>query len=157
VTWNSSATIRDGVIQQHVFDDAELSFSGFTANALLSISGNGTWGSNDKPNRALTISVRLDGAWTEIYNSGQVPAFSPTVLLSALDTPMLFEPGVITGLMLATVGDVNYAFHNMIGMQFTFGLTATPLPAALPLFGGGLALMALLSWRRRRLLARRSV
>jgi hypothetical protein len=80
-----------------------------------------------------------------------------TVLLSTLDTPMLFEPGVITGLRLATVGDVDYAFRNMIGTQFTFGLTATPLPAAFPLFGSGLALMALLSWRRRRLLARRSV
>jgi hypothetical protein len=80
-----------------------------------------------------------------------------TVLLSTLDTPMLFEPGVITGLRLATVGDVDYAFRNMIGTQFTFGLTATPLPAAFPLFGSGLALMALLSWRRRRLLARRLV
>jgi glucose dehydrogenase len=98
------------------------------------------------------MSVLLDGTWTEIYSSGRVPGgISVTVLLSTLDMPMLFQPGVITGLKLSTKGDVNYAYQKMNGTQFAFDFISTPLPAALPLFGGGLAVIGLLRWRRRRL------
>jgi hypothetical protein len=46
---------------------------------------------------------------------------------------------------------VNYSYQKMNGTQFTFDLVTTPLPAALPLFGGGLAVIGFLRWRRRRL------
>jgi hypothetical protein len=150
VTWDSSARLIDGVATQHVFDVAEIYFSEFTANSLTSITGAGTWGNYTKPNRVLAMSVRLDGVWTEIYNSGPVPASSALLLLSTLDTPMLFDLGVVSGLKLTTLGDVNYAFHSMLGTKFTFDLVATPLPAALPLVGGGLGFMGLAIWWRRR-------
>jgi len=45
-----------------------------------------------------------------------------------------------------TLGDQNLLWAD----DFTFGVTAVPLPAALPLFASGLALFGLGGWRRRR-------
>jgi hypothetical protein len=158
VTWDySSSHVIDGNALSSTFDIAELYFPAITANALTSISGAGYYQNRSTPNRVYSMSVLLDGTWTEIYNSGEVPGgIAVTVLLSTLDTPMLFAPGVITGLKLSTKGDVNYAYQKMNGTQFTFDFLTTPLPAALPLFGAGLGVVGLLSWRRRRL-ARRVV
>lgn len=153
VTWDySSAHVIDGNASSKNFDIAELYFPAITANSLTSISGPGYYQNRSTPDRVYSMSVLLDGTWTEIYSSGRVPGgISVTVLLSTLDMPMLFQPGVITGLKLSTKGDVNYAYQKMNGTQFTFDFISTPLPAALPLFGGGLAVIGLLRWRRRRL------
>jgi hypothetical protein len=155
VTWNySSAHIIDGNALSSAFDIAELYFPAVTANSLTSISGPGYYQNRSTPDRVFSMSVLLDGTWTEIYTSGRVPGgVSVTVLLSSLDTPMLFQPGVITGLKLTTKGDVNYAYQKMNGTQFTFDFISTPLPAALPLFGSGLAVIGFLRWRRRLLRA----
>jgi len=45
-----------------------------------------------------------------------------------------------------TLNDQNLIFAD----DFTFGVTAVPLPAALPLFASGMALFGLGGWRRRR-------
>jgi hypothetical protein len=157
VTWNASATLIDGNGQG--FDIAELDFPSFTANSLMSISGSGFYQNKGYPDRTFTMSVRLNNDWIEIYNSGKIPGSSVNLIvpLSTLETPIVFALGSISGLRLATLGDVSFAYHNVIGTEFTFDVVATPLPAALPLFGGGLGALGLLSWWRRRSLAQSAV
>jgi hypothetical protein len=158
VTWDFSTThITKGNAVRGAFDIAEFYFPEFTANSLTSISGLGSYENQSKPDRVFSMSVLLNGDWVEIYNSGKVPGISVLVPLSTLEMPMLFEAGVISGLKLATLGDVSFAYHNMSGTKFTFDLVATPLPAALPLFGGGLGVLGLARWWRRRSLARSAV
>jgi len=43
--------------------------------------------------------------------------------------------------------DSNHGLDSVIGVA---DVTATPLPAALPLFAGGLGALGLLGWRRKR-------
>jgi hypothetical protein len=48
------------------------------------------------------------------------------------------------------LGSTHLDFGSNQGMPGSWAVTTTPLPAALPLFSGGLAALGLLGWRRKR-------
>jgi hypothetical protein len=72
-------------------------------------------------------------------------------------TGILYEFDIATGALLATL-NTGVGGNNLFGVsvygEFTSGgggvVGTVPLPAALPLFGTGLGMMGLLSWRRKR-------
>lgn len=70
--------------------------------------------------------------------------------LAALTT-LAVLPGDIVGLeILKAAGE---PFGDFVGVNLTIDLAPVPLPAAFPLFAGGLGLLGLLGWRRKRMAA----
>ena len=59
----------------------------------------------------------------------------------ALSGPALILPDGFTA---------NSEFGSIVDNQFASGVSALPLPATLPLFGSGLAIMSFMGWRRKR-------
>ena len=53
-------------------------------------------------------------------------------------------------LMLPDGFTANSEFGSIVDNQFASGVSALPLPATLPLFGSGLAIMSFMGWRRKR-------
>jgi hypothetical protein len=73
-------------------------------------------------------------------------SFSPMESHFGLEGVSIFLGDGNGGLVGGTI-DSNHGLDSVIGVA---DVTATPLPAALPLFAGGLGALGLLGWRRKR-------
>jgi len=143
-----------------------ITFTGFTSSQLTSISGEGTYEasrSSTFPFNAVSTTfnllIDLNGIWTSILT--WTSSDSSEQNLSDLSTPIHFASGTVTGLELTvnpagTSDDPTFDnfdfFHrdDLNQEQFTFNnVTTTPLPAALPLFAGGLGLVGMFARRRK--------
>jgi hypothetical protein len=144
VTWGSPA-LDD-------FDSEQLTFPGFTANALTLITGPGFY-QDGGLNRTFSLELELDGVWTTVGSSDPSGGLFSHELLSDIDPPLIFASGIVTGLgFFVDGGPVNFAFNDLSGTEFTFdtlAVTETPLPAPLILFGSGLGMLGLFGWRQR--------
>jgi hypothetical protein len=67
----------------------------------------------------------------------------------SLSDTMTFDNATFASLGLTPAKYV-YSWGEVADPTFTIQVAATPLPAALPLFAGGLGAMGLLGWRRKR-------
>jgi hypothetical protein len=108
-------------------DCATCQTTGLGADAHYTLSGF-NWGGSQSIG---SVTVTLDNIWGVAL--GSEVFFSPNSI--SLDIGTLGVGPVISGPDLGTV---------------TLNVTFVPLPAALPLFGTGLAALAGLTWRRRR-------
>ena len=132
------------------FNDARLTFAGFTANALTAITGPGFY-QDGGADRIFSLELQLDGVWTVIGSSDPGDGPFSHELLSDVDAPLLFASALVTGIGFFVDVPVDFAFNDLTRTQFTFDTVAeTPLPAALPLFGTGLGVIGLFGWRKRR-------
>ena len=147
------------------FDTASISFTGFNADTLVSVSG-----SNANYNTVsgllfpvtFDLDILLDGIWTNIFND----TTTGTNFLFDNVSNISFTFGEVTGLR-GTGTNQKPGFDPLqnwaLGGRFSPTLfnfdtidppvSAVPVPAALPLFGTGLALMGFIGWRRKRKLA----
>ncbi len=146
-----------------------ISFSGITANQLTLITGDGTYEASTSgfPNftpvsTTFTLQLDLNNVWTTIDTWST--SNTNEQLLSGLSVPINFSLGTVTGIMLTAnpAGSFldptynNFNFFNWTNWQqeqeqFTFNdIRSTPLPAALPLFAGGLGFVGYLARRRKR-------
>jgi hypothetical protein len=55
-----------------------------------------------------------------------------------------------SGSTITDIGQTSRSHGSNQDMPGTWTITTTPLPAALPLFSGGLAALGLFGWRRKR-------
>ena len=62
----------------------------------------------------------------------------------------LFGDGLLASIGLGVIGNGQTVFNNL---AINNNVSAVPVPAALPLFGTGLAIMGFVGWRRKRKLA----
>jgi hypothetical protein len=96
------------------------------------LGSSGTWYTlSSGPLTATDFGLYLTGGYNTAPDYAMNPNFSQD-----------FELGY---LLLGQSGPTSAAFDNL-----NFAVTATPLPATLPLFATGLGAMGLLGWRRRR-------
>jgi hypothetical protein len=144
VTWGAPA-LDD-------FDSEQLTFPGFTANALTLISGPGFYQDGGE-DRTFSLELELDGVWTTVGSSDPSGGLFSHELLSDINTPKFFTSATVTGIgFFVDGGAVGFAFNDLSGTQFTFdtlAVTETPLPAPLILFGSGLGMLGLFGWRKR--------
>ena len=75
--------------------------------------------------------------FNSIFATYALDAIGPTPGTSFIRPDLTFATGLGT-FNLSSMGDTTFSATG----------TATPLPAALPLFAGGLSALALLGWRR---------
>ena len=154
------------------FTTDQITFAGFTANQLTSISGDGTYTSSSFFNiftfsqqavdTTFNLELKLNGTWTTVA-TWNLDSLS-NVNLSSVTTPINFTTGTVSGIELTASPDFlgsNYDNMNFTVFQdrhldqeqeaFTFNnVSATPLPATLPLFAGGLGFVGYLTRRRRK-------
>ena len=144
------------------FVTATINFTGFNADTLVSVSGGNA--NYNTVNGALfpvtfTLDVLLGGVWTNIFTD----TTTGTSFLSNEISNVSFAFGEVTGLRGTGTGQSpgfdplqNWALGgNFPPTVFNFDainppISAVPLPAALPLFGTGLAAMGFIGWRRKR-------
>ncbi len=137
------------------FDQGEITFTGFTTDSLDSITGTGIFHSHGGVlGTTVTLSLLLDNVWTNVSTATIVANDSTDYLISTLITsPVSFATAVITGISLTSVPGIGNTYHD-VKISFDFNeVSAIPIPAALPLFGTGLALMGFVGWRRKRKIA----
>ena len=154
------------------FTTDQITFAGFTANQLTSISGDGTYTSSSFFNfitfqeqavdTTFNLELKLNGTWTTVA-TWTLDSLS-NVNLSSVTTPINFTTSTVSGIELTASPDFfgsNYDNMNFTVFQdrhldqeqeaFTFNnVSATPLPATLPLFAGGLGFVGYLTRRRKK-------
>lgn len=155
---------------QDGFTTDRITFTGFTANQLSSIAGDGTYTSSSyfnystwsqvPVNTTFDLELRLNGTWTTV-STWTLDSLN-NVKLSTLTTPINFATSVVSGIELTATpddygnnyNDMNLSLYQDCGRDveqetFTFNkVSTTPLPATLPLFAGGLGFVGY--WARRR-------
>jgi hypothetical protein len=155
---------------QDSFTTDRITFTGFTADQLSSIAGDGTYTSSSyfnyftwsqvPVNTTFDLELRLNGTWTTV-STWTLDSLN-NVKLSTLTTPINFATSVVSGIELTATpddygnnyNDMNLSLYQDCGKDveqetFTFNNVATtPLPATLPLFAGGLGFVGY--WARRR-------
>ena len=127
------------------FNSASNSFTGFTANALVSITDTGTHGANTDAyvhshGSSVTWKVDLlvDGSWTTVL-SGLIP---PNGQLFLADNGLgaTFTAGLVQGIRFDGVNpDAGTIFHSVGGASFTFDTVAVPEPGSGLFLAFGLA------------------
>lgn len=128
-----TVTFRSGSFDLDFFDVA-LPTSGILDSINLVLS-NGANGNNSVPG---TFKFTLDGN----ANSEFPLSFGPTLI-----------PVELSGNNLTHVGFDSFWSGMEINYTITFNVSSAsvvPVPAALPLFGTGLAVLGLIGWRRKR-------
>lgn len=111
------------------------------------------------PVSSISIPVSSDRTGNSPYTS-TVKFFDgaslvDTITLSGntLNPPEVFTyDGATTRVDISTSASSPFGYTQNIG-PIGYDLTATPLPAALPLFAGGLGALGLFGWRKRRTVA----
>lgn len=156
---------------QDGFTTDQVTFTGFTANQLSSIAGDGTYTSSSNFNfftwsqvpvdTIFSLELKLNGAWTTV-STWSLDSLN-NVKLSTLTTPINFATSTVSGIELTAspnyygnnYNDMNLSLFEDCGRDveqetFTFNNVATtPLPATLPLLAGGLGFVGYLARRRK--------
>jgi len=156
---------------QNGFTTDQISFTGFTANQLSNIAGDGTYTSSSyfnfftwsevPMNTTFNLELKLNGAWTTV-STWTLDSLN-NVKLSTLTTPINFATSTVSGIELTAspnyfgnnYNDMNLSLYDDCGRDgvqetFTFNNVATtPLPATLPLLAGGLGFVGFLARRRK--------
>jgi len=139
-----------------------ISFTGFNADTLVSVSGeNANYRTDNGTLFPVTfkLDVMLDGIWTNIFTD----TTTGTGRLFDVISDISFAFGEVTGLRGTATGQApgfvplnNWALGTSFNPTiFNFDtnaapLSVVPLPAALPLYGTGLAILGFIGWRRQR-------
>jgi hypothetical protein len=164
-TGAQAATVTENWNGDDSFNSSDsTTFSGFTSNQLTSVTGTGTYeASEDDHGHAVSTTfellLKLNGTWTDVLTWTSTNTIEQ--LLSGLSTPINFASSTVTGIELTaspsddwndpTFDNFYHFSHDQdIGEAFTFNsVAATPLPATLPLFAGGLSMLGLFSRRKK--------
>ncbi len=175
VYWDASALSTVNGTGSIAFDEATLTFSGFTADKLTLIDGGAA-----NPNGAtfrdqwtpggtnVKMDIRLDGNWTTIFSTQTLGDNAPH-LISAISTPIAFASGTVDALRWTSSPNTVQTFYNWATIQdeaqlpqffqavnFTFDATASavPEPASLIVWSLlGLTITGGSWWRRRKISA----
>jgi hypothetical protein len=99
-------------------------------------------GSGTAPN------VTVSGTYEANYNNTTDYIDWTGAVSGVLTVPVDFSNGAVVDLLFYNQSD--WDITPKIGFDLVDGPTATPLPPALSLFGGGLGMIGLLGWRRKR-------
>ena len=153
VLWNPQSTD----VAQSDFNTATMTFAGFTANQLDSVtggSGSGAWWhSHTGLLMTAALDLMLDGIWTNIFSSGTT---SVTQIASNTVTsiPTIgFASSTVTGIRLTGTPAQNQSFHAWATSRHhspvTFTFSSVPEPGTAALLGLGLALAGAGAARKR--------
>ena len=155
VTWNPQTF--EGLSETD-FNDATMTFTGFQANSLDSISGGGNGEGEPRPeafyhihaaNTTLSLEVRVDSSWQTIYT--ETLSSGGDTFISDWFVPTSFTAGTVDGIRFTSTltSSINQTWHGWVsadsqgtppavwtGNPVTFNFV--PIPPAVWLFGSGL-------------------
>lgn len=136
ISWQGNGGIYD-------FDNATITFSGFQASSLDSISDNvlNIYHNHNQPAIVFTLDVRLDNIWTNLWTDSNLPG--DFVINTIIPSPILFATANLDGIRFGVSAPVGNAYHwGASDVLFNFNevtpLASVPEPATLTLFGLGL-------------------
>jgi hypothetical protein len=95
------------------FDDETITFPGFVANKLESITGPGIFHNHGDTSVIYYIQIQLNGVWTQIF-SDQPSDGGIDYNLSDISTPIMFPTGTVTGIRVFVSVVVGNAFHSFM-------------------------------------------
>jgi hypothetical protein len=155
---NSAGThLRDFVFNAGFYDDA--TGPGGGSDRFVVSAGNNSGRANSYPKNVGSIAILTTG-WYTFQHEFTESLGLLSVVMSILDSSnSLINSWTLGGDPIAGVGGNRYGwFVNNELSTLAFDNTqlnsvAVPLPAALPLYGAGLAVMGFVGWRRRRTVA----
>jgi hypothetical protein len=135
-----------------------------TANGRVYMSYTANSGGNGDPLQANATPVSGSNGWG--WRQGQAVQYIPNNALAFQGGTSVVETISTGNSITYTITDngllgntfglawdmtcANDAIQGYVNLTTDTGLTATPLPAALPMFTAGLGMMGLLGWRRKR-------
>ena len=93
------------------FDTETITFPGFVANELTSITGPGYYHNHSFSSPTFTMEVQLDGVWTQIF-SDTPPSSVSDFFVTAIPTPISFSLGTVTGIRFSVSLPVGAAYHS---------------------------------------------
>jgi hypothetical protein len=134
-----------------------ITFAGFTADQLTSISGGGYSHNHGILGTVFGIDLRIDGVWQNIHIWSH-DGFDHLLSERTIGGPIAFAAGVVDGIRLTDVPIIGNAFHGMNGSYldpgdtvFTFDVAqaAVPEPAQLLIWGVVIGMSACATSRRR--------
>ncbi|WP_169543727.1 Npun_F0296 family exosortase-dependent surface protein [Sneathiella aquimaris] len=105
------------------------------------------------------VQTNLEFLWGSIDNYNTLAFYLNDVLVENFDVgAVLAAPGVgLSGMTTATISIQDILFDEVVfgsaGNAFEYAnlnISVVPLPAALPLYGAGVALLGFMGWRKRR-------
>jgi hypothetical protein len=115
-------------------DNISITFAGFTADELTSITGGGYAHNHGNPVTLFSIELRIDGVWQNIeawFQDGLDHLLSERTS----GGPIAFSSGVVDGIRLFNFPNVNDAYHSMYGSPldpaptvFTFNAAQAAVP-----------------------------
>lgn len=149
--------LRDFVFNAGFYNSSDVTGPGAGTDRFIISAGNNAGRGNSFPKNSGAVAIETSGwyGFQESFfdNGGQLG-----VTMSILDsTNATIASWLLGGDSISTVGGNRYGWFA--SNEFSFlaidnalltGASATPLPAALPLFAGGLGVMGLLARRRKR-------
>ena len=137
------------------FDNYEISFTGFTANKLIDITGDGIFHSHGGP-VDVYLDIYLDGSWVNLLH-GFIDNEDFDYIAGNADVS--FARGTVSGLRLTSDPGQDQTFHELCTYDycpneggittFNFDNTDVPEPVTLGLFGLGLAGLGFAARRRK--------
>lgn len=138
------------------FNDLVISFSPIATNALNMIEGDAYSHNQGSLGLQYGIEVRLDNLWVEIDSWSHGDANHHLLTERTQGGPLQFAMGMVDGIRLKSLYEVNFGYHDLQGTKFIFddpidpGEPVVPEPASLLIWGSGAMGLAFIQRRRQR-------